>query len=206
MGGGVDVLYPKENRSLFEQLLAEGTVIAEAPLGTVPMGRHFPRRNRIIAGLSRGVVIVEGAARSGSLITARLALEQGREVMAVPGSPLDPRASGPNRLIRQGATLVENADHVLEALAEGGRQALSEPRQRWPSDAAPGPPEDDEAPASARDAVTALLGPSPVPVDMLVRQSRLTPAMVATILLELELAGRLERQPGNRVSLSEPAA
>ena len=105
MGGGIDVLYPKENGALFEKLLAEGTVVAEAPLGTVPMGRHFPRRNRIISGLSRGVVVVEGAARSGSLITARLALEQGREVMAVPGSPLDPRASGPNRLIRQGATL-----------------------------------------------------------------------------------------------------
>ncbi len=206
MGGGVDVVYPKENRSLFENLLEEGTVVAEAPLGTEPMGRHFPRRNRIISGLSRGVVIVEGAARSGSLITARLALEQGREVMAVPGSPLDPRASGPNRLIRQGATLVESADHVLEALAEGGRQVLSEPRQRWSDDAVPGTPEDDDAPADARDTVTALLGPSPVPVDMLVRQSRLTPAMVATILLELELAGRLERQPGNRVSLSQPAA
>ena len=206
MGGGVDVVYPKENRSLFEQLLEDGAVIAEAPLGTVPMGRHFPRRNRIIAGLCRGVVIVEGAARSGSLITARLALEQGREVMAVPGSPLDPRASGPNRLIRQGATLVESADHVLEALAEGGRQVLGEPRKPWPEDAAPGAPEDDDAPANARDSVTALLGPSPVPVDMLVRQSRLTPAMVATILLELELAGRLERQPGNRVSLSQPAA
>ena len=206
MGGGVDVLYPKENRSLFERLLGEGAVVSEAPLGTVPIGRHFPRRNRIIAGFSRGVVVVEGAARSGSLITARLALEQGREVMAVPGSPLDPRSSGPNRLIRQGATLVESADDVLEALAEGGREVLGEPRQRWPSDAALGAPEDDEAPANARDALTALLGPSPVPVDLLVRQSRLTPAMVATILLELELAGRLERQPGNRVSLSGPAA
>ena len=151
-------------------------------------------------------MIVEGAARSGSLITARLALEQGREVMAVPGSPLDPRASGPNRLIRQGATLVESADHVLEALAGGGRQILGEPRKPWPDDAALGASEDDDAPASARDSVIALLGPSPVPVDMLVRQSRLTPAIVATILLELELAGRLERQPGNRVSLSEPAA
>ena len=206
MGGGIDVVYPKENRSLFEQLLEIGAVVSEAPLGTVPMGRHFPRRNRIIAGLSRGVVIVEGAARSGSLITARLALEQGREVMAVPGSPLDPRASGPNRLIRQGATLVENAEHVLEALAEGGRQMLSEPRQHWPDDTALGAPEDDESPANARESVVALLGSSPVPVDMLVRQSRLTPAMVATILLELELAGRLERQPGNRVSLSQPAA
>ena len=206
MGGGVDVVYPKENRSLYERLLADGAVIAEAPLGTVPLGRHFPRRNRIIAGLSRGVVVVEGAARSGSLITARLALEQGREVMAVPGSPLDPRASGPNRLIRQGATLVENANDVLDALAEGGRPVLSETRQRWPSDAALTPPEDDEAPADARKSVAQLLGPSPVPVDLLVRQSRLTPAMVATILLELELAGRLERHPGNRVSHSQPAA
>ena len=161
MGGGIDVLYPKENRSLFEQLLSKGAVISEAPLGTVPMGRHFPRRNRIIAGLCRGVVIVEGAARSGSLITARLALEQGREVMAVPGSPLDPRASGPNRLIRQGATLVENADHVLEALAEGGRQMLGEPRQHWPDDAALEAPEDDDAPANARESVVALLGSSP---------------------------------------------
>ena len=206
MGGGVDVVYPKENRSLFERLLVEGTVISEAPLGTVPMGRHFPRRNRIIAGLARGVVVVEGAARSGSLITARLALEQGREVLAVPGSPLDPRSSGPNRLIRQGATLVENADDVLDALAEGGRQVLGEQRQEWPGDPPSDAPEDDDAPESARETVAALLGPSPVPVDFLVRQSRLTPAMVATILLELEMAGRLERQPGNRVSLSRPAA
>ena len=206
MGGGVDVLYPKENRSLYERLLVEGAVISEAPLGTVPMGRHFPRRNRIIAGLCRGVVVVEGAARSGSLITARLALEQGREVLAVPGSPLDPRSSGPNRLIRQGATLVESANDVLDALAEGGRPVLGEARQRWPSDALSGVPEEDEAPASARDTVVALLGPSPVPVDLLVRQSRLTPAIVATILLELELAGRLERHPGNRVSHSQPAA
>ena len=152
------------------------------------------------------MVVVEGAARSGSLITARLALEQGREVLAVPGSPLDPRSSGPNRLIRQGATLVESANDVLDALAEGGRPVLGEARQRWPSDALSGVPEDDEAPASARDTVVALLGPSPVPVDLLVRQSRLTPAIVATILLELELAGRLERHPGNRVSHSQPAA
>ena len=206
MGGGVDVVYPKENRALFERLLADGAVISETPLGTVPMGRHFPRRNRIIAGLSRGVVVVEGAARSGSLITARLALEQGREVLAVPGSPLDPRASGPNRLIRQGATLVENAGDVLDALTEGGRSVLGETRQRWPADAAFGPPEEEEAPADARETVAQLLGSSPVPVDTLVRQSRLTPAMVATILLELELAGRLERHPGNRVSHSQPAA
>ena len=206
MGGGVDVAYPKQNRQLFERLLERGAVISEAPLGTVPMGRHFPRRNRIIAGLARGVVVVEGAARSGSLITARLALEQGREVLAVPGSPLDPRSRGPNRLIRQGAALVESADDVLDALADGRPRVLGESRQAWPDAAQAGPPEDDDPPAGAHDSVTALLGPSPVPVDLLVRESRLTPAMVATILLELELAGRLERQPGNRVSLSRPAA
>lgn len=205
MGGSIDVVYPKENRALFERLVEEGAVISEVPLGTVPMGKHFPRRNRIIAGLARGLVVVEGAARSGSLITARLALEQGREVMAVPGSPLDPRASDPNRLIRQGATLIESADNVLDSLAEGGRPVLAEAWQEWPLPAAPDAPEDDDAPGDARETVTALLGSSPVPVDLLVWQSRLTLAMVATILLELELAGRLERQPGNRVSLSRPA-
>ncbi len=206
MGGGADVPYPKENRALFERLVVEGAVISEVPLGTVPIGKHFPRRNRIIAGLARGVVVVEGAARSGSLITARLALEQGREVMAVPGSPLDPRSRGPNRLIRQGAALVESADDVLDALAEGRGRVLDEPRREWPLGAAADAPEEDDAPGDAREAVTALLGSSPVPVDLLVRQSRLTAPMVATILLELELAGRLERQPGNRVSLSRPAA
>ena len=206
MGGGVDVLYPKENRSLFEQVLERGAVVSEAPLGTVPLGRHFPRRNRIVSGLARGVVVVEGAARSGSLITARLALEQGREVLAVPGSPLDPRSRGPNRLIRDGATLVEGADDVLDALGDGGRRVLGEPRPEWPRPAAADGPQDDDAPQTARESVAALLGPSPVQVDLLVRQSRLTPAMVATILLELELAGRLERHPGSRVSLSQPAA
>ncbi len=206
MGGGVDVAYPKQNRQLYERLLEEAAVIAEAPLGTVPMGRHFPRRNRIIAGLCRAVVVVEGAARSGSLITARLALEQGREVLAVPGSPLDPRSAGPNRLLRQGATLVESAADVLDALADGRPRVLDEPRRDWPSAARSEPPEEDDAPAGARETVVSLLGPSPVPVDFLVRESRLTPATVATILLELELAGRLERQPGNRVSLSRPAA
>ncbi len=206
MGGGVDVAYPKQNRQLYERLLEEAAVIAEAPLGTVPMGRHFPRRNRIIAGLCRAVVVVEGAARSGSLITARLALEQGREVLAVPGSPLDPRSAGPNRLLRQGATLVESAADVLDALADGRPRVLDEPRRDWPGAARSDPPEEEDAPAGARETVTSLLGPSPVPVDLLVRESRLTPATVATILLELELAGRLERQPGNRVSLSRPAA
>ena len=161
MGGGVDVAYPKQNRQLYERLLAEAAVIAEAPLGTVPMGRHFPRRNRIIAGLCRAVVVVEGAARSGSLITARLALEQGREVLAVPGSPLDPRSAGPNRLIRQGAALVESAADVLDALPESRPRVLDEPRRDWPGAADSGPPDEEDAPAGARETVTSLLGPEP---------------------------------------------
>ena len=207
MGGGVDVVYPKENRRLFERLLKRGAIVSEAPVGTVPRARHFPRRNRVISGLCRGVVVVEAAARSGSLITARLALEQGREVFAVPGSPLDPRARGPNNLIRQGAILVETARDVLDALAEGGGRPPDAPRRSGFDAAAAGSASlEERAPGDARAIVVSLLGPSPAPVDLLVRQSRLTPAMVATILLELELAGRLERQPGNRVSLSRPDA
>ena len=202
MGGGVDVVYPRQNRALFERLLAQGAVLSEAPLRTMPRARHFPRRNRIIAGLCRGVVVVEAAARSGSLITARFALEQGREVFAVPGSPLDPRARGPNRLIREGAILVETAQDVLDALPDAGVRG----RDAQPSPAfdetVPPPAADEEAPADAQTTVLSLLGASPVPVDTVVRESRLTAAAVNTILLELELAGRVERQPGNRVSLS----
>jgi DNA processing protein len=200
MGGGVDVLYPKENERLFAQIAERGAIVSEAPLGTEPRARHFPRRNRIISGLARGVIVVEAAARSGSLITARLALEQGREVFAVPGSPLDPRAHGPNNLIRQGATLVETADDVFRVLSEAESRVLRERRQAGFS---PGikPLADEQAIEDARATVVSLLGPSPVPVDVIIRQSQLTPAVVVTILLELELAGRLERQPGNQVSI-----
>ncbi len=205
MGGGVDIVYPRQNRALFERLLAQGAVLSEAPLGTMPRARHFPRRNRIIAGLCRGVVVVEAAARSGSLITARFALEQGREVFAVPGSPLDPRAHGPNRLIREGAVLVESAQDVLDALPDAGLRTHAAPAdEEAPAfdEAAPPPAADEEAPADARTTVLSLLGSSPAPVDTVVRESRLTAAAVNTILLELELAGRVERQPGNRVLLS----
>lgn len=203
MGGGVDVVYPRQNRALFERLLAQGAVLSEAPLRTMPRARHFPRRNRIIAGLCRGVVVVEAAARSGSLITARFALEQGREVFAVPGSPLDPRARGPNRLIREGAILVETAQDVLDALPDAGARGRdAQPAPAFDETAPPPPAADEEAPADAQTTVLSLLGASPVPVDTVVRESRLTAAAVNTILLELELAGRVERQPGNRVSLS----
>jgi len=175
-------------------------VIAELAPGTQPQARHFPRRNRIIAGLSLGVVVVEAAIRSGSLITARFALEQGRQVMAVPGSPLDPRCRGTNHLIRQGAALIESADDVTAALEGMTAPLPSAPRRRL----APPLPADGAAEdglAAARQAIVEQLGPTAVAVDELLRQCHLSAASVNTVLLELELAGRLERHPGNRVCL-----
>ena len=201
VAGGVDVVYPEENRPLHEAIAEHGVIVAELPVGTEPQARHFPRRNRIISGVSLGVLVVEAALRSGSLITARFALEQGREVFAVPGSPLDPRARGANDLIRGGASLVEGIDDVLNAL--GGQ--LTEPRRPVFTRPVSTPITDGNDSESQTDAARAKvlegLGPSPVLVDELVRQCQLSPAIVATILLELELAGRLERQPGNRVTL-----
>lgn len=204
MAGGIDVVYPPENQPLYEEVAARGLLLSEMPPGTEPQARHFPRRNRLISGLSLGVLIVEAAPRSGSLITARLAGEQGREVMAVPGSPLDPRARGCNGLIRQGATLVESADDVRQALAGILRRPLGERRGA----AFAGTGTDSDAPAAdedtlsrARGEVLELLGVSAVPVDEVIRQCQFSPAVVSTILLELELAGRCERHPGNRVAL-----
>ena len=199
VGGGVDVVYPEENRGLYDEIVSQGAVVAESPVGTVPQARHFPRRNRLISGMSAGVVVIEAALRSGSLITARFAAEQGREVFAVPGSPMDPRCRGTNDLIRNGATLVEGADDVLTALVGLGGRIPAEPRRRpAPRPAAEtGQFEHDQA----ESAVTALLGPTPVPVDELVRRCHLSPSIIATVLLELELAGRLDRHPGGLVSL-----
>jgi len=201
VAGGIDVVYPEENRPLHEAIAEHGVIVAELPVGTEPQARHFPRRNRIISGISLGVLVVEAALRSGSLITARFALEQGREVFAVPGSPLDPRARGANDLIRGGATLVEGVEDVLNAL--GGQ--LSDPRRPAFTRPVAQPLTDgndtENQTDTARAKVLEGLGPSPVLVDELVRQCQLSPAIVATILLELELAGRLERQPGNRVTL-----
>ena len=196
LAGGIDHPYPPENMALFNQIAERGLVIAEQPVGTEPHGRHFPRRNRLISGVSSGVVVVEAALNSGSLITARMALEQGREVMAVPGSPLDPRCRGTNNLLREGATLVEGADDVTRALS--GLRTLREPPGGY---AAVGPAVSDVELDAARTKILALLGPSPLATDELIRQGRLTPQVVLTILLELELAGRLQRHPGNQVSL-----
>ncbi len=202
LAGGVDVVYPSENADLYERIVTEGAALAEEPLGTVPQARHFPRRNRMISGVSQGVLVVEAAPRSGSLITARLALEQGRAVFAVPGSPLDPRCRGTNDLIRSGATLTESAADILEALRGMLRPPMAE---RGRPGYVPAAPAVDEADiAAARPDVIEKLGPSPVTVDEIIRQCQLSPAIVATVLLELELAGRLDRHPGNQVSMAEP--
>jgi DNA processing protein len=196
LAGGHDHIYPREHTDLAEAILARGALISEMPFGHEPRARDFPRRNRLISGLCAGVVVVEAARRSGSLITARFALEQGREVFAVPGSPLDPRTEGTNDLIKQGATLVTDAADVVAVL----RPILGLPvelRAEEPEAPAPGA----EPGAAERARIVELLGPTPVPIDDLVRLSGSSPAVVRVVLLELELAGRLERHGGALVSL-----
>jgi DNA processing protein len=199
LAGGIDQIYPEENRALHEAIAERGVLIAEMPVGTEPQARHFPRRNRIISGASIGVLVVEAALRSGSLITARFALEQGREVFAVPGSPLDPRCRGTNDLIRNGATLVETVDDIARELAP--YLTVPPARQQDRSETLPPQPVGETELGRARDLVSNLLSPHPVPVDELVRQCQLSAALVVMVLLELELAGRIERHPGNQVSL-----
>ena len=194
--GGIDVFYPPENRDRQLRMMETGLVVSERPPGLEPRAKDFPRRNRIIAGLSLGTVVIEAAPKSGSLITARLAAEAGREVMAVPGSPLDPRAQGCNQLIRDGATLIQSAADVLETLRPLDHRVRS---AEAPFDPAPAPvAETDE---DGRRLVEELLGPSPVPIDELVRQSGMASGAVQLVLLELDLAGRLDRHAGGRVSL-----
>ncbi len=195
LAGGQDRPYPDENIPLLDALTADGAAVSEMPLGWTPRAQDFPRRNRIISGVSLGVVIIEAAKRSGSLITARFALEQGREVFAVPGSPVDPRAEGTNGLLKQGATLVTEAADVL-AVVEPIAGAFREPAA--PRDE-PDPPGEPDAGTRAR--IVELLGPTPVGIDDLVRLAGTTPAVVRTLLLELELAGRIERHRGGTVSL-----
>jgi DNA processing protein len=194
IAGGIDVFYPPENEQRQRTMYEQGLVIAEMPPGTEPRARHFPYRNRIIAGMSNGTVVVEAAPRSGSLITARLAAEAGREVMAVPGSPLDPRAQGCNQLIRDGATLIQNAADVVEAVRPFASQVRSPPARFEPA------PEELNG-HDALGAVEELLGPSPVPVDEIIRLSGACSGAVQMALLELDLAGRLDRHAGGKVSL-----
>ncbi len=225
LAGGHDRVYPSENEPLLRAIVDNGgAILSEMPFGWEPRGRDFPRRNRIVSGLSYGIVVVEAARRSGSLITARFALEQGREVFAVPGSPLDPRAEGTNDLIREGATLCAGVEHVTSVLepliAQGPRpdSGAEEPsyaastEELWDEldlpdvlrapvgDVIPDPGPAGETEEAAHSLID-LLGPSPVAVDDLVRQSGLSIRAVQMTLLELEIAGRLERHGGNAVSL-----
>ena len=198
LAGGHEHIYPAEHIELVELILPQGAAITEMPLGWQPRGSDFPRRNRLISGLALGVVIVEAAQRSGSLITARMALEQGREVFAVPGSPLDPRAEGTNGLLKQGATLVTEAADVLTVLrpilGQTAYTTAEEPERTAPALNEPG--------TSERARIVALLGPTPVSIDDLVRLSGSSPAIVRTVLLELDIAGRLERHGASLVSLA----
>lgn len=202
VGGGADVVYPRENAALHAAIVERGAIVAESPLGTEPRAHHFPRRNRIISGLSLGVVVVEAAFKSGSLITARYAADQGREVFAVPGSPLDPRCRGTNGLLRDGAHLVEGAADVVGVLdtLHGGAFPVPGAAQRTPVESVD--PAGDIDLDAVRAAVLEMLDPHPVAVDELVRRCQLSPAALMTALLELELAGRVQRHSGNRVARS----
>jgi DNA processing protein len=197
IASGIDIAFPNENKSLQEEVACQGLLLAEQPPGAEPLARNFPYRNRVIAGVSLGTVVVEAAPRSGSLITARLAGEAGREVMAVPGSPLDPRAQGCNLLIRDGAILVQNAADVMEAIAPLDGRMLRQPSHGFSAS-----PATVDVAEHDRGAIHALLSPVPVPVDELIRQSGLAPGIVQTILLELELARRLSRHAGGRIALT----
>jgi DNA processing protein len=194
LGGGVDDIYPREHAGLYARIAEMGCVVSESEPGRTAVARDFPRRNRIISGLSRAVVVVEAELRSGSLITARLAAEQGREVLAVPGSPLDPRAKGTNDLIRQGAALCEGAEDVLRALE--GMRGFREPDRRYTAGPAVEP---DDA---LRTRVAALLSPTPVSRDEIVRATGAPAPAVFAALVELSLAGRCELLPGGMVALA----
>ncbi|MBL8675675.1 MAG: DNA-protecting protein DprA, partial [Rhodospirillales bacterium] len=236
LAGGVDIVYPPENDDLYREIAAAGAIVTEAPLGAVPQARHFPRRNRIVSGLSLGVLVVEAALQSGSLITARQAADQGREVFAIPGSPLDPRARGCNRLIRDGAHLVEEIADIAAILPDPAAAPAPPPRppvppapapkrrRTRPAEPAPRRPgggqsgHDDPSPTPGVDAqpiefmetsdpeavaerIAAALTRAPTPVDEIIRCCHVSPAAATAALLDLELAGRIERRPGNMIAL-----
>jgi DNA processing protein len=198
--GGVDVIYPPENASLAHDIARQGLRLSEMPMGLQPQARHFPARNRIISGLSQAVVVVEAAARSGSLITARNALDQARDVFAVPGHPLDARAAGCNILIRDGATLVRSAEDVIAALGPLSAAAVPAPKaapaSRVPAPARPTQP----TAARLREMILACLGPSPVAEDQLLRDLAAPATHVAPALVDLELEGKIARQSGGLLS------
>lgn len=201
MAGGVDVIYPAENTRLAQQIGETGVRVSEQPMGLIPQARHFPSRNRLISGMAQAVVVVEAAAKSGSLITARNALDQGREVMAVPGHPFDARASGCNMLIRDGAHLVRNAADIIDALPE---VELPQSQVALPLDLPPAPPPTRSLreTAALHDQILRRLGPSPLAEDQLIRDLAAPARTVAPVLLDLELDGHITRQPGGLLSLA----
>lgn len=192
MAGGADHIYPPQNEALFHQIEEQGAILSEMPWGFSPQARNFPRRNRIVSGLSLGVVVVEAAARSGSLITARYAAEQNRDVFAVPGSPMDPRAEGSNRLIQDGAKLVMSAPDITDGLEQmsTAHEFLPRPQSHFEFDESVEPPE------SLHDELMTCLGGTPIGLDDLVRETGQAPATIGSALLELELAGKVERRAG----------
>lgn len=196
LAGGIDHVYPAQNAALYAEIRERGALFSEAPIGLEPAARHFPRRNRLISGLALGVLVVEAAERSGSLITARLATEQGREVMATPGHPFDPRAAGANALLREGATLVRHIEDALEALGPQLRERAA-PAQGSLFEETPGQAE--EPGDAVREALLARLSPSPASIDDLFRSAGVDAAAGTAALLELELAGLAEREPGGMV-------
>ena len=201
LAGGIDHIYPPENKNLYDEISDKGVLIAEAPFGTIPQASSFPRRNRLISGLSLGVVIVEAAMKSGSLITARFALEQGREVFAIPGSPLDPRCHGTNHLIRQGAALVQFTQDILQGLEKPFHPSYREQKENSPSFNEITSQEFNQTLHQARQVILENLSFTPIQVDELIRGCHFSHAIVIMVLLELELAGRLNRHAGHQVSL-----
>ncbi|MBY0501016.1 MAG: DNA-processing protein DprA [Alphaproteobacteria bacterium] len=197
LAGGIDCIYPAENESLYTQISAEGVLIAESPFGVQPQATLFPRRNRIISGISRCVLVVEAALKSGSLITARYALEQGRDVFAIPGHPLDPRARGCNQLIKNGATLVESIEDIVQEISPLASLRIQEDLHAH----------ENSSPSSfldkAREIINENLSLTPINVDELIRECHLSASDVCIVLLEMEIAGRLERHPGGKVSFKQ---
>lgn len=199
MAGGIDVVYPPENKALYDEIRDIGVLVSECPPQTQPTARHFPRRNRIVSGLSLATLVVEATAKSGSLITARLAAEQGREVFAIPGSPLEPRSFGPNQLIRDGASMAMTSAEIID-FVRNGQGRMQERQGDLFAEALPVPPDDGEI-DSARTILLEKLGTTPASIDETIRECDIPCAALMAALAELELAGRIARLPGNRISL-----
>lgn len=202
IAGGIDNIYPPENKKLFEEMVEQGAIISEQPFGSTPHARSFPGRNRIIAGMCEALLVVEATHKSGSLITSTYALEQGREVMAIPGNPLDPRSQGPNGLIKQGAALIESAEDILRILLQHPTQATLNHFAQDTTEPYIAQAPDESQMAEAQETLLKALSFTPVQIDVLARQTQIPVALLQAIVLELELAGRINRSSGGRVALT----